>query len=146
MKRRVSLPLALVLGLSPAAISCGDADARDDSPRADVSGVRLGETHPEVTDASAEPSTDGSWTFSVTIRSPYDSPERYADAWRVSDADGTELGIRILTHHHADEQPFTRSLGGVVIPSEVKTVFVEGRDLQNGWSGQRYELVLGASD
>ena len=35
------------------------------------------------------------------------------DAWRVLDPDGNELGVRILTHDHANEQPFTRSQGGI---------------------------------
>lgn len=44
-------------------------------------------------------------------------------------------GIRDLLHDHADEQPFTRSLGGVEIPEDTGTVVVEARDLVNGWGG-----------
>jgi len=73
--------------------------------------------------------------FDVTVSSPYDTPERYADAWRIVAPDGTELGVRELTHDHAGEQPFARSLAGVVIPVDVTTVTVEGRDLVNGWGG-----------
>ncbi len=73
--------------------------------------------------------------FDVTVSSPYDTPERYADAWRIVAPDGTELGVRELTHDHAAEQPFTRSLTGVEIPSDVTEVTVEGRDLVNGWGG-----------
>ena len=62
-------------------------------------------------------------------------PARYADAWRIVAPDGTELGVRELTHDHAAEQPFTRSLNGVEIPPDVTEVTVEGRDLVNGWSG-----------
>ena len=75
------------------------------------------------------------WTLSATISSPYDSPERYADAFRAVAPDGTELGVRVLTHDHADEQPFTRSLTGLVIPDGVDEITVEGRDLANGWGG-----------
>lgn len=90
--------------------------------------------HPEVVDAVFEQADDGSWTVAVTLSSPYDSPERYADAWRVTSIGGTTMyGIRELTHDHADEQPFTRSQSGIEIPLTEKTVLVQGRDLENGW-------------
>jgi hypothetical protein len=85
---------------------------------------------------------DGSYTFDVTVSSPYDSPERYADAWRVVGPDGTEYGVRILLHDHANEQPFTRSLSGVEIPDGIDSVTVEGRDLINGWGGAIIEVDL----
>ena len=82
------------------------------------------------------------YRFDVTVSSPYDTPERYADAWRIVAPDGTELGVRELAHDHAAEQPFTRSLTGVVIPPEVTTVTVEGRDLVNGWGGGTRTVTL----
>ena len=99
---------------------------------------------PDILAAEAVPADDGSWQFNVTVSSPYDSPERYADAWRVVSEDGTELGIRVLTHDHANEQPFTRSESGIVIPSDVTTVRVEGRDLANGWGGGTLTVDLTA--
>ena len=77
----------------------------------------------------------------MTLLSEYDSPARYADAWRVLDGDDNELGIRVLAHDHASEQPFTRSTS-VEIPSEINLVFIEGRDQVNGWNGERFELIL----
>ena len=100
------------------------------------------ERFPDVVDATAEQGPDGLWTFEVTVSSPYDSPERYADAWRIVAPDGTVLGVRELTHHHAGEQPFTRSLRGVDVPASVTTVTVEGRDLLNGWGGGTRSLSL----
>lgn len=97
---------------------------------------------PEVLDVQAEPDGDGSWTFSVTLSSPYDTPEQYADAWRVVGPDGTELGFRLLTHDHANEQPFTRSQGGIVVPDGVDTVTIEARDLVNGWASDTFEFAL----
>jgi hypothetical protein len=95
-----------------------------------------------VIGAEAELADDGTWTISATISSPYDTPERYADAWRVLGPDGAEYGVRILTHDHANEQPFTRSQRGIEIPAGVEVVTVEGRDLANGWGGGTYELRL----
>ncbi len=97
---------------------------------------------PDVLAATATMSGEGTWVFSATVSSPYDSPGRYADAWRVLAPDGTELGVRELAHDHASEQPFTRTLSGVVVPSGVDVVTVEGRDQVNGWGGATVEVEL----
>lgn len=94
------------------------------------------EWFPNVLAVESEQADDGSWTFSVTLSSPYDSPEQYADAWRVLGPEGDELGFRGLTHDHANEQPFTRSQNGIVIPEGVDDVTVQARDLINGWGGE----------
>ena len=97
---------------------------------------------PDVLAAQATPEGNDAWRFDVTLSSPYDSAARYADAWRVVGPDGTEYGIRVLTHDHASEQPFTRSQSGIVIPADVDTVTVEGRDQANGWGGGTLEVRL----
>lgn len=97
---------------------------------------------------AATPSYDeasDTWSFSVTISSPYDSPERYADGWRIIGADGTVLGVHTLLHDHAAEQPFTRTQTGVEIPDDVDTVTVEGRDLANGFGGTGVTITLDRS-
>lgn len=98
--------------------------------------------HPDVIGARAEPGANGTWTVHATLSSPYDTPERYADAWRVIGPDGTVYGVRELAHDHASEQPFTRSLSGVEIPDGVTEVTIEGRDQVSGWGGQTFVLVL----
>lgn len=90
---------------------------------------------PDVIGVEVTDNGNGTYRFDVTISSPYDSNDQYADAWRVLGPDGTEYGVRILTHPHANEQPFTRSLDGVEIPADVAEVTIEGRDLVNGWGG-----------
>ena len=97
---------------------------------------------PDVVNVETHKAADGSYTFDVTISSPYDTPERYADAWRVRSSDGTVYGIRELLHDHASDQPFTRSLSGVEIPSDVGSVVVEARDLANGWGGTTMTIDL----
>ena len=97
--------------------------------------------YPDIVDATVSP-TDGGWRFDVTVSSPYDTPERYADAWRIVGPDGTVYGIRELTHDHAAEQPFTRSLDGVSIPDDVTSVTIEGRDQRYGWGGATVDVVL----
>ncbi len=97
---------------------------------------------PDVVDATASRAGDGTWTIAATLSSPYDSPARYADSWRVLGPDGTVYGERFLTHDHAGEQPFTRSQPGISIPEEVETVTIQGRDQRNGWGGVTFELDL----
>lgn len=98
--------------------------------------------YPDVIAVETERNVDGTYRFDVTISSPYDTPERYADAWRVVGADGTEYGLRVLLHDHAGEQPFTRSQDGIEIPDGVDFVTVQGRDLVNGWGGRTIEVEL----
>jgi hypothetical protein len=97
---------------------------------------------PDVVAVKATPRSADRFDFDVTIASPYDTAERYADAFRVKGGDGTVFGERILLHDHADEQPFTRDLHGVVIPVGIRRVIVEGRDRAHGYGGGTIEVVL----
>ena len=67
-------------------------------------------------------------TFSVTISHADTGWDHYADGWGVYTTDGKELGYRVLHHPHVNEQPFTRSLGGVQIPQGVTKVVIVPRD------------------
>jgi hypothetical protein len=107
----------------------GGADVTDRGPT-----EASEQPYPDVLEAELEPSGDA-WRLTATISSPYDTPERYADAFRALTPDGEELGVRELLHDHADEQPFTRSLEGLEIPADVSEVVVEGRDQRHGWGG-----------
>jgi hypothetical protein len=80
--------------------------------------------------------------FDVTLSSPYDTPQRYADAFRVTTLDGKVLSERILLHDHQNEQPFTRDLYGVKIPVDTKQVMVQGRDQKFGWGGKSMTVTL----
>ncbi len=97
---------------------------------------------PNVIEVNFEREGNGPYSFDVTISSPYDTPERYADAWRVVGLDGTVYGTRELTHDHQFEQPFTRSLAGVEIPDGVDELMVEARDSVNGWGGGTVDIRL----
>jgi len=71
----------------------------------------------------------------ATVRSADTGWDRYADAWEVRAPDGTVLGTRVLAHPHVDEQPFTRSLDGVMIPEFVESVEIAARDSVVGFCG-----------
>ena len=82
------------------------------------------------------------WRVDTTLRHADAGWKHYATAWRIVDAAGTVLGTRELSHPHTDEQPFTRSLAGVVIPISLDTIFIEARDNIHGWSAQRLRVNL----
>ena len=149
--------LAAVAAALTALTACGRGDTRPDAGvtvptsatattvATDVTGAPDGVDgrFPDVLDVVAElDSSSGTWAFDVTISSPYDSAERYADGWRVLGPDGTVYGVHTLTHDHAAEQPFTRRQSGVAIPDGVDTVTIEGRDRMNGFGGRSLTISL----
>jgi hypothetical protein len=56
--------------------------------------------------------------------------------------DGTVLGTRELLHLHVDEQPFTRNLGGVVIPAGVGWIHIRARDKVHGYGKVLFRVEL----
>ena len=63
-------------------MSCSDGDSEPSasSVRPETETSRVGETaddrFPSVVAVDAEQNDDGTWDFSVTMTSPYDTPER----------------------------------------------------------------------
>lgn len=104
--------------------------------------ARAEQRHPDVVDVRVRARGNGVFDFDVTISSRYDTPQRYADAFRVTDGAGRAFGERILWHDHADEQPFTRDLYGVVIPAGVSEVVVQARDMRHGYGGRTMRVSL----
>jgi hypothetical protein len=116
---RTALLAALLLAATPAA--AGEAD---------------------VVAANASPDGEGVWYFSVTVAHDDSGWDHYADRWDVLAPDGTVLGTRVLYHPHVDEQPFTRSLGGVRIPAEVTSVILRAHDSVHGAGGREMIVEL----
>ncbi|MDO6479679.1 hypothetical protein Q8W25_17035 [Shimia thalassica] len=84
----------------------------------------------------------GAWRFNVTLAHPDTGWDHYADGWRVETEDGSVLGTRELLHPHVDEQPFTRSLSGVSIPTGISTVFVRAKCSVDGWADTTVPVSL----
>ena len=101
-----------------------------------------GQKFPDVVAVKLQPTGTNRFDFDVTVSSPYDTLERYADAFRVMSSDGVVFGERELLHDHANEQPFARDLYGVSIPSDVHVVIVQARDRKYGYGGQTVKVVL----
>lgn len=79
--------------------------------------------------------TGETWRIDVTVSHPDTGWDHYADGWDVLGPDGTSLGTRILHHPHVDEQPFTRSLSGVVIPDGVTEITLRAHCSVDEWAG-----------
>jgi hypothetical protein len=94
--------------------------------------------------------TDGqTWTFDVTVEHPDSGWDDYADGWDVVLPDGTVIKpspddpfTRLLLHPHENEQPFTRSQGGIVIPPRITQITVRAHDLVDGWGGREVVVDL----
>ncbi len=102
-----------------------------------------GQRFPDVVNVRIRARGSSSFDLDVTVSSPYDTPQRYADAFRATSEDGAVVyGIRELLHDHAGEQPFTRDLYGVQIPAGVRQIRVEARDRLYGWGGATRVVAL----
>lgn len=84
----------------------------------------------------------GTYAFDVTVKSDDTGWEKYADKWDVVAPDGKVLGTRVLLHPHENEQPFTRSLGGVAVPQGVRTVTIRAHDKVEGYGGREMTVEL----
>lgn len=84
--------------------------------------------------ASGEPNA---YQFSVTIFSPDQGCQQYADWWEVLNTDGELLYRRILLHSHTDEQPFTRQGGPVPIAADT-VVWVRAHMNTGGYGGTAF--------
>jgi hypothetical protein len=100
-----------------------------------VAGQPGGDQFPDVLAVELRPTSDRVFDVDVTLSSPYDTPQRYADGWRVLDADGVVLGTHTLMHDHAAEQPFTRTQRDLLISVGTDEITVQGRDQANGFGG-----------
>ncbi len=76
----------------------------------------------------------GAYQFVVTLRSPDESCEQYANWWEVVREDGSLAYRRILRHSHPDEQPFARA-GGPVPVKRDEVVVIRGHLHPAGYGG-----------
>ncbi|MBT3339225.1 MAG: hypothetical protein HN855_10105 [Anaerolineae bacterium] len=103
----------------------------------------------DVTHVRAIQANDGSWTFHITVSHPDTGWDDYADGWDILTLNGTQLKIqesdvftRLLAHPHENEQPFTRSQSGIIIPEDVTQVIVRAHDIVDGFGGKEIMIDL----
>jgi len=96
----------------------------------------------DVVEVQAVPLAGGTWRFNVTVAHGDTGWEHYADRWDVVAPDGSVLGTRVLLHPHEQEQPFTRSLGGVAVPEGIPEVTIRAHDKVHGLGGREVTVKL----
>lgn len=95
----------------------------------------------DVVGAEITPTGD-TYTVVATVRSADTGWDKYADRWEVRTLDGEVLGVRELAHPHETEQPFTRSLTGVMIPEGADEVQLWARDSVEGFCGRPFTVPV----
>lgn len=88
------------------------------------------------------PLKNGTWRFDVTVRHADEGWNHYASGWEIVGPDGQPIAKRVLRHPHVKENPFTRSLPGVKIPSGVEKVTVRAKDKVHGYGGAEQVVNL----
>ena len=108
-----------------------------------------GTANANVEFVKAVQTAEETWTFQVTVRHPDTGWEDYADGWDVVAPDSTVLKAkesdpftRLLLHPHENEQPFTRSQSGIIIPDGISQVLVRAHDLVDGFGGREVMVDL----
>jgi len=96
----------------------------------------------EIVKVKAEKTSAQKCNISVTLEHADEGWEHYANAWRIYSAEGELIGERTLHHPHVKEQPFTRSLLGIGIPSEHSEVTIVAVCSKTGESKKSYTLKL----
>lgn len=96
---------------------------------------------PEIIDVHVQ-KTGMVWSVQVELRHPDTGWDHYADGWEVLDSSGARLGYRELMHPHVEEQPFTRSLNGLVFPDGTREIFIRAKCSQHGWNDETVRVEL----
>lgn len=96
----------------------------------------------DVIDVKARSSGASVYSFDVTLKHADTGWKHYANKWEVLGPGGEVLGTRVLHHPHVEEQPFTRSLSGVKIPSGVTSVTIRAYDSEHEDGGKTLKVDL----
>lgn len=96
----------------------------------------------EIIKAKAEFTSAQKFNISVTLKHADEGWEHFANAWRVYSSDGKLIGERVLHHPHVKEQPFTRTLLGLSIPSDVSEIKIVPVCSVTGESKKGYTIKL----
>ncbi|MES9826325.1 MAG: hypothetical protein ABW127_18040 [Candidatus Thiodiazotropha endolucinida] len=102
--------------------------------------VHAGEA--DVVDVAVKNRGANIYDFSVTVMHQDTGWDHYANRWEVLDEKGAILGTRTLHHPHVNEQPFTRRLSGIHIPSEIKSVVIRSHDSVHKYGGATVTVQL----
>jgi hypothetical protein len=96
----------------------------------------------DVTNVSIKQESAGGYQFNVTLRHNDTGWDQYADRWEIIGPKGTVLATRVLAHPHVNEQPFTRSLSGVIIRPNIREVTIRAHDSVHGYGGEQQKIQI----
>ena len=94
----------------------------------------------DVLQVEIRPAAAGSFDVDVTLRHDDTGWDHYANRWEVVSADGEIIATRVLAHPHVNEQPFTRSKGGIKLPEGTEKFVVRAHDSVHEYGGK--ELIV----
>ncbi|MGI9379461.1 MAG: hypothetical protein ACR2OW_07385 [Methyloligellaceae bacterium] len=94
----------------------------------------------EIVEVKVTAQSGQKFRFDVTLKHADEGWKHYANRWQVETLDGKNLGTRVLYHPHVNEQPFTRSLAGVIIPDDISRVKIRAFDSVHGDKGLQFEV------
>ena len=143
----VPLPPTKRITLSPEPTPVLDTPMPTETALSPTSAPSTSTANADVTFVRAVQMSNGSWTFQVTVSHPDTGWDDYADGWDILPLNGSKLKVqesdvftRLLAHPHVDEQPFTRSQRGIIIPEDVTQVIVRAHDILDGFGGK--EIIV----
>ena len=91
----------------------------------------------QVEFVKAVQSSNGSWTFYVTVRHNDEGWNHYANLWEVVDPESGEVfAERVLAHPHETEQPFVRSQSRIIFLEGQRSVEVRAKCQLHGYDGK----------
>lgn len=101
----------------------------------------------QVEFVKAVQSSNGSWSFYVSVRHNDEGWSHYANIWEVIDPESGEVfAERILAHPHETEQPFTRSQSRIFFPDDQRFVEVRAKCQLHGYEGKTVLIDLDSEE
>jgi len=86
----------------------------------------------KIVDVKIKPQAGQQLRIDVTLLHADTGWDHYADGWQVLDENKKVIGARVLYHPHVNEQPFTRSLSGIVINKKTRFIYIRAHDKVHG--------------
>lgn len=96
----------------------------------------------DITAVKVIKESEGTFRFEVTVSHADEGWDHYADSWEIRDQNENLLATRTLHHPHVSEQPFTRSLSHVKIPTGIKKVTLRAHDSVHLYGGKTMTIAI----
>ena len=88
---------------------------------------------PNIISAYAQKRANNTYNFTVVVRHDDDKRKHWVNRWDVLTPNRTLIKSRVFLHGHPHEQPFTRHLKKVSVPTGAAFVYIRAHDLVHGF-------------